>query len=326
MIRVSALLLALVVASPAVAETARLRAEATVSEDIVRLRDLIDHAGPRGDVAVFRAPDLGHTGQVPAWQVLDAARRAGLDPVAAGDVRDIAVTRSARVVPLAEMEERVADSIANSLGLTDTSRIRVSFDRGTRPMAVEASARGALDIIRLDHDARSGRFEAVLAIRDASNGRRAGGFRLSGTAQELVEFVVPTRTIGRGEVIRAGDLTVERRPRGETVALSGDSIVSLTQAVGLAARRPLQSERGFRLSDLMKPELVERNGNVLIILDMPGLSLSVRGKALEAGAEGEVIQVQNLQSRKTLQAVVTGPGRVAVRLNGSSIVAAGPTP
>ena len=139
-------------------------------------------------------------------------------------------------------------------------------------------------------------------------------------------FSIGTRTIGRGEVIRAGDLTVERRPRSETVALSGDSIVSLTQAVGLAARRPLQSERGFRLSDLMKPELVERNGNVLIILDMPGLSLSVRGKALEAGAEGEVIQVQNLQSRKTLQAVVTGPGRVAVRLNGSSIVAAGPTP
>lgn len=323
MIRASALLLALIAAGPAAAETARLRAEATVSEDIVRLRDLIENAGPRGDVAVFRAPDLGHTGQVPAWQVLDAARRAGLETVAAGDVRDVAVTRAARVVPLAEMEERIAENIARSLGLTDSSRIQIGFDRGTRPLAVEASARGALDIVRLDHDARTGRFEAQMAIRGSA---RAGGFRLSGTAQELVEFIVPTRTIGRGEVIRAGDLNLERRPRGETVALSGDSIVSLTQAVGLAARRPLQPERGFRQSDLMKPELVERNGNVLIVLDMPGLSLTVRGKALEAGAEGEVIQVQNLQSRKTIQAVVTGPGRVAVRLNGSSIVAAGPTP
>ena len=38
----------------------------------------------------------------------------------------------------------------------------------------------------------------------------------------------------------------------------------------------------------------------------------MRGKALEAGAEGDVIQVENLQSRRKLQAVVTGLNRVAV--------------
>ena len=38
--------------------------------------------------------------------------------------------------------------------------------------------------------------------------------------------------------------------------------------------------------------------------------LSVRAKALEAGAEGDTISVLNAQSNRVVQATVTGPGRV----------------
>ncbi len=36
----------------------------------------------------------------------------------------------------------------------------------------------------------------------------------------------------------------------------------------------------------------------------------MRGKAIEAGAEGDIINVINLQSKRTVQGIVTGPGRV----------------
>jgi flagella basal body P-ring formation protein FlgA len=42
-----------------------------------------------------------------------------------------------------------------------------------------------------------------------------------------------------------------------------------------------------------------------------GVSLALQVKALGAGAVGEVISLQNLSSRKTIQAVVTGPGQAA---------------
>ena len=45
--------------------------------------------------------------------------------------------------------------------------------------------------------------------------------------------------------------------------------------------------------------------------------LTVRGKALEAGAMGDIVGVLNIQSNRTVQATVIGPGRV-------SIAAAGP--
>jgi flagella basal body P-ring formation protein FlgA len=40
--------------------------------------------------------------------------------------------------------------------------------------------------------------------------------------------------------------------------------------------------------------------------------LTVRGKALEAGAEGDFISVQNVQSKRSVQGTVTGVGTVTV--------------
>lgn len=320
-----AVLAALAAPAAAIAQSPApsLRAEITVSGDLVRLGDLLDNAGEHAQTAVFRSPDLGHTGRVPVAQVIEAARRAGIAHVAAGGLREISVSRAARIVPLVEMEERIATNLARALGLADSSQVRVTFDRGTRPITLEISQSGEVHVHRLDHDIRSGRFDAMLVVAGAEN---VAPFRVAGAANELVEFVVPARIINRGEVLRTGDLSVERRPRNEVAMLSPDSVTALTQAVGMAARRPLQPERAFRVIDLMRPEIVERNGNVLILLDAPGLTLTVRGKALEAGAEGDTVQVQNLQSRKTLQGVVTGHGRVTVQMRGQPIVAASRAP
>ena len=38
----------------------------------------------------------------------------------------------------------------------------------------------------------------------------------------------------------------------------------------------------------------------------------MRGKATEGGAEGDVITVLNEQSKRTVQGVVVGPGRVVI--------------
>jgi flagella basal body P-ring formation protein FlgA len=79
----------------------------------------------------------------------------------------------------------------------------------------------------------------------------------------------------------------------------------------MAVKRPLRIGQAVRAADLMKPEIVRQNEAVTITYERPGIVLSVRGKALEAGAEGDVINVLNIQSKRTLQTTVTGPGRVS---------------
>ena len=47
-----------------------LRANVTITSDIVRIGDLVDNAGSFGATPIYRAPDLGTTGTLPVAQVL----------------------------------------------------------------------------------------------------------------------------------------------------------------------------------------------------------------------------------------------------------------
>ena len=49
----------------------RLRANVTVTGDIVRVGDLIDNAGSAAQIAMYRAPDLGTTGVLPTAHFAD---------------------------------------------------------------------------------------------------------------------------------------------------------------------------------------------------------------------------------------------------------------
>ncbi|KIZ42976.1 flagella basal body P-ring formation protein FlgA, partial [Rhodopseudomonas palustris] len=52
-----------------------------------------------------------------------------------------------------------------------------------------------------------------------------------------------------------------------------------------------------------------------------GLYLTVRGKALESGTEGDVVSVLNLQSKRTVSGTVIGHGQVAVSVPRPRLIA-----
>ena len=68
----------------------------------------------------------------------------------------------------------------------------------------------------------------------------------------------------------------------------------------------------LKLADLGKPDLVQRDDSVTLIYETTGLYLTMRGKALDGGAEGDTVSVLNLQSKRTVSGVVIGRGQVAI--------------
>ena len=70
-----------------------LRANVTVTGDVVRIGDVIDNAGTAAQIAIYRAPDLGTTGSLPTEQVLDALRAHQVIGVDTRDIKEISVTR-----------------------------------------------------------------------------------------------------------------------------------------------------------------------------------------------------------------------------------------
>jgi flagella basal body P-ring formation protein FlgA len=123
-----------------------------------------------------------------------------------------------------------------------------------------------------------------------------------------VEAAVVTRNVERNDVLKSSDVVTERRPKAE---VGGDAAVR-SRAVGMQMRRQLRAGQAIKVADLAKPDLVQRDDNVTLIYESTGLYLTVRGKAMDGGTEGDVVSVLNLQSKRTVSGVVIGRGQVAI--------------
>jgi flagella basal body P-ring formation protein FlgA len=294
-------------AAPVAPEAPVLKASVTITGDIVTIGDLVENAGPVADVPIFRSPDLGTTGAVATDRILDAIRPHQLIGIDTHGLAEVIVTRASRAIAPREISERVAHVLSGQYGFGDAHNILINFDGDVRTLQVEPNATGELQVLALSYDPRNGRFDVTLNLQNSSQLLRQPA-RYTGTAIDTVDTIAVDRPIERGEVIAASDLTTVRRPKAE----GGAALTDAQAVLGLAARHSLRPGQPLAAGDLMKPEVVGRNDTVTIVYEVPGVTLTLRGQAKDAGAIGDTISVVNVETKRVMQAVVSGPDRVAV--------------
>src|SRR3954468_20850970 len=285
-----------------------LRANINVSSDIVRIGDVVDNAGSAAQIAIYRAPDLGATGSLATAQVLAALRAHQVIGVDTRDLKSISVTRLARTLEARDIELQVARALERRNGLGDAANLSLTFDRDVQTLQLDASNTGNLQPVAVRYEPRSGRFDVSFEI--ANDASAPTKLRFTGTAIETVEAAVLARGVERNEVIKSSDVVIERRPKAEV----GNDAAARDNAVGMQARRQLRAGQALRVTDLAKPDLVTRDQNVTLIYESGGLYLTIRGKALEGGTEGDAVNVLNLQSKRTVSGIVVGRGQVSVAI------------
>jgi flagella basal body P-ring formation protein FlgA len=294
----------------------KLKAEAVVTGNLVRIGDLVEHAGLVADVPIFRSPDLGTTGTVSTEAVVEAVRAHALTGLDTAGLSEVAVTRASRTIGPETIERAIARALAAQFSLGAPADISLSFDSDLHALHVEPSALGEPRVERLSFDRRSGRFYATLAIPSGRATRTP--LRLAGRAAATIEVATVAMPVARNATLKDADVVMERRPRAE---VGRDVITDRAHAVGLAARIPLEPGQPLRMAGLMKPLVVIRNEQVTLVYRIPGIMLTVQGKATAAGAVGEVVTVLNEQSKRIVQGVVIGPGHVAVNAPGRRLAA-----
>lgn len=309
----SSALILLALAAPALAQSdmaqsdrPALRASVTIADNVVRIGDLVENAGPVAGIPVFRAPDLGTTGAVSTDRVIEAIRPHQLIDIDTRGLAEVVVTRSARTITPQEISDRIAQVLSTQYQLGEAHNISLNFDLPMHPLEVESTAGGDLQALALNYDTHTGRFDVTLGL-PSSLVMRHSPAHFTGVAIQTVDAVTVDHPIERGEVLQASDITVLRRPRAQSGGLA-----DMRGAVGLAARRQLQPGQPIQISDLTKPNIVQRDDTVTLVYEAPGLVLTIRGQAQQAGALGDTISVLNQQTKRTVQGVVSGPGRVTV--------------
>lgn len=310
----------LAVAPSLAGERPALRGEVTARADVLTLGDLV--AGVSGQAAekpLFRAPAYGESGTIQARRILDAAGELA-GSIDTGGRSQVTVTRAARRVGAAEIEAAVKRALELQHGI-DARPLSIVFDGAPPSLATAPDLQAAPVAEDLGYDRRTRRVTALVTL-SARPGERRASVRVAGTAVELVEATVLNRALGRGETVQEADLSVERRPRESVPA---DVLAGATLA-GQVARRALAAGSVLRSGDLARPEIVGRGDVVSVVYEIPGMTLTLRGRANEAGALGDVVSVTNPQSKRVLQARVVAPGKVSVSAAIPGLMAANPGP
>ena len=150
------------------------------------------------------------------------------------------------------------------------------------------------------------------------------GVATATAARGNVDVLTWARNISTGEIVQPQDLVW-----GKAALAPGDAPNDPDMMVGQAARRALRAGAAVSGHDVSAVQVVKANDVVTLTFDSEGVSLALQAKALTGGAVGEIISVQNVTSKKTVSAVVIGPGQAVVgptadqlKLNRSTRIAA----
>lgn len=281
-----------------------LRRHVVVRADVVRLGDLFEGSVPNPDKPLFRAPAPGETVQLDVGYLSRLAQAEGIDwhPLSQSD--SATVSRASNRISTEELLAPLITALA-PMGLQPTADIE--FTPQPPPLAVAAGTIPEITISSPRYDRASGRFAATVTIN--ADGSPPIEIPISGVAYETLDIPVAATTTNRNQVIEPKDV-VWQRVRSRTLAPG--VATEYDQVIGYETRRVLRPGDPFRLHDLHKPLLVKKGNLVTMILATPMMQLTAQGKALEDGALGDVIKVENPRSGKTILGTVVENRTVTV--------------
>ena len=307
------LALALAVAPAARADTAELalasvslNREAVVEERIVRLGDLFAGIAEPGlaETPIAQAPRLGESVDIGARWLMAVAKAHDLNWQPRSRYDRITVRRASSRIGSEEIETALRLALAEQ-GLE--GELTLALDNQRPEMQLPASADRSLLVAALNLDPSSGRF--VAHVIAPAQGEAQASLSLTGRALMMTEVPVLGRTLRPGDVIQASDIDWVSLP----VKRLGRGMVTEQQSlIGMSPRRPIRAQQPIRVTDIETPVVVAKNSLVTIRLQTERMVLTVKGRALEDGAQGDVVRVMNVKSNSVVNALVIDAGSVVV--------------
>ncbi len=127
--------------------------------------------------------------------------------------------------------------------------------------------------------------------------------------EALAEMVVAARTLERGEVLTASDLSLARR---DLAHVQGRFLKTIDEALGLRVKNAVRANLPVRGDWLERVPVIKSGQLVTIVAENEAVKITASGRAKSSGAVGDLITVQNLSSQKDIAARVVDATTVRV--------------
>jgi flagella basal body P-ring formation protein FlgA len=311
------LLFFLIVLAAIPAYGSSLRSMTTLHGPTVYLKDLFDDAGSNAERVLGPGPEPGNRIILEAAQLNAIARQFNVQWRSVSRADRAVLEWPGRPLRKEEILEAIRTAVTAAGAADDCDIDMPGFSALTVPVENILTP----TVSQLDYDSATGRFAAALTL--TGDGINPINARISGRVDEMTEAPVAVSRLLPETILRPNDVRVARV---RMALLQTEVARSIDQVTGMQLRRPVAAGQPLRLSDLTRPPLVQRGATVQIELSTTGLTVSGQVVAIDAGAEGERIRVQNVNSRAFLIAEVVGPGQVRITPDAPAALRTAPPP
>lgn len=177
------------------------------------------------------------------------------------------------------------------------------------PAFLVATAKSAGVILAIPLD------QPILVTRSGGNAPAANPAKQANPARQIEttqgasgEVLVLIRDIARGAIVSADDVEWQATKPG----WGSRNVLGYDAAVGMEAKRPLKSGQPLQAADVKAPSVIRKGDPVTLIYATKGVKLTVDGVAQADAARGDSLRVLNTYSKRTIDAVASGPGEARV--------------
>ena len=283
-----------------------LRSQVMTLSEIVTVGDFYSNTGALASKPLFRSPDMGTSGNVPAELVAERARAAGLAQAGTDGLRTVVVHRGAKKLERDDLEGLARAALAQRNAGVDPEMLDVKLLQAPERVLADPKVPDPVRVDSVDWSQASGRFTIYASVAVEFGTER---LTFSGVATEMVDVIALAQPLRRGDILKEDDLVTVRMTRRN---VPSGALSDAEAIVGKQARANLRANAPLARKDFQHPILIERNEKVTVTFLMPGMKLTSRAQALDEGAKGDVIDVMNLQSRRIVPATIVSRGHVRV--------------
>ncbi len=276
-----------------------------VSGDVLTVGDLFDGVKRNADYVLGPAPAPGQDMVLNARTLYRIASAMDIDWRPISSAQQLVIRRAATIVPKDDLRTQLKAALEEK-GLRGTYDLKFSGE--LKDMVLPTDMAPKADIANLSFDPQRDIFEVTFAAPSKNNPLKQ--YAVAGQVERIVKIPVLRTTLRNGDIIGANDLDFVSLPQK---MLQHDMVVDADDVTGFTPRRMLTPGKPILSNDLMRPQLVERGDLITIYFQNGPLVLSAKGKALQSGAKGDIVRVNNTNSNKTLTAFVSGSREVIVR-------------
>lgn len=278
------------------------KVDAVEEADRVRLARLeVGRLGATGDVLRLRKDSVLRL-------VNDAGFRGPAVMMSGADT--VEVRTEGAVVEPAEIESLAKKHIAKAL----EGRSGVISIAPSQPLApIEVPAAKFRTDFKIEPDQKNRVYAGLvnLTLVVIVDGEIAGRWPVAMYVRRNAEVVVVKKRVAPGQKVSSEDLAIENR---EITRLPGDVFESTDEAIGMIASSGLAPGQLLLRRELRQTPVLRRGGAVVAKLKTGRIQMETTARAMEDGAVGERILIENLESKRTFYAIVLDSKTVEVEL------------